>query len=123
MDSGIPAEATLTTGATFQISNTKLYMHAVTLSINDNIKFLEHLKLGFTRTVSWNKYRSKITTQPKNDNSDCMIAPTFRNVNRLFVLSFKDDSSRRLFDAYYMPLVEIKGFNVLIDNKIFLINL
>ena len=50
-----PAEAALTIGTTFQISNSKLYVPAVTLSTNNNIKFFEHLKQGFTRTVSWNK--------------------------------------------------------------------
>ena len=53
------------TGATFQINNTKLYAPVVTLSINDNIKFLENIKQGFKRTISWNKYSSEITTQPK----------------------------------------------------------
>ena len=28
-----------------------------------------------------------------------------------------DDSTRNLFNQHYMPLVEIKGFNALIDNK------
>ena len=51
-----------------------------------------------------------------------MIDPTFRNINRLFVFSFKngdDDSTRYSLDKYYMPLVKIKDFNVLIDNKPF----
>ena len=92
------------------------------MSINDNIKFLENIKQGFKRTIYWNKYRSEITTQPKNNNLDYLIDPTFRNINRLFVLSFKngnDDPSRDVFDKYYMPLVEIKDFNALIDNKPF----
>ena len=33
-----------TTGATFQINNTKRYVSVVTLSANDNIKFLETIK-------------------------------------------------------------------------------
>ena len=37
------------------------------LSINDNIKFLENKEQGFERTIYWNKYRSEITTQPKNN--------------------------------------------------------
>ena len=40
----------------------------------------------------------------------------------LFVLSFKndnDDPKRKSFDKYYMPLVEMKDFNALIDNKSF----
>ena len=53
------------TSTTFQIYNTELYVPVVTLSINDNIKFLENIKQGFKRTISWNKYRSEITTQPK----------------------------------------------------------
>ena len=55
---------TLTTGATFQINNAKLYVPVVTLSINDNIKFLENVMEGFKITIPWNKYRFEITTQP-----------------------------------------------------------
>ena len=32
-----------TTGTAFQINNAKLYVPVVTLSINDNIKFLENI--------------------------------------------------------------------------------
>ena len=102
------------------ITSTKLYVPVVTLSINDNIKFLENIKQGFKRTISCNKYRSEITTQPKKDNLDYLIDPTFRNISRLFVLSFKNgynEPTRNSFDRYYIPLVEIKYFNVLIDNK------
>ena len=61
----------------------------VTLSINNNIKFLENIKQGFKRTISWSKYRSDIAVQPKTNNLDYMIDSAFRNINRLFVLSFK----------------------------------
>ena len=54
--------ATQTAEATFQINNAKLYVPVVTLSMNDNIKFLENMKQGFKKTISWNKYRSEITT-------------------------------------------------------------
>ena len=37
-------EARQTTGVTFQINNAKVYATVVTLSINDNIKFLENIK-------------------------------------------------------------------------------
>ena len=56
-----------TTGATFQINNAKLYVPVVTLSINDNIRFLENIKQGYKRTIFWNKYRSKITIQTQNN--------------------------------------------------------
>ena len=85
---GVNPEDAKQTGATLQINSTKLYFSVVTLSINENIKFLENIKEEFKRRISCNKYRSQITTQPQNNNSDCMIDPTFRNINRLFVLSF-----------------------------------
>ena len=81
----------------------------VLLSINGNIKFLENMNQGFKRTISWNKYRSEITTQLKNNNLDYLIDPTFRNINRLLVLSFrkgKNDPTTNYFVKYYMPLVE-----------------
>ena len=106
-----PANEALTTWATFQINNAKLHLPAVTLSINDNINFLENIKQGFKITISWNKYKSEITTQTKNNNLDYPIYRTFRNINRFFVFSFKNDNdnpARDSFDEYYMPLVEIK---------------
>ena len=54
-----------TTGATFQINKVKLYIPVATLTINDNITFLENIKQGFKRRISWNKYRSEITIQTK----------------------------------------------------------
>ena len=92
-----PLDVTQITGATFQINNAKLYVPIVTLSINDNTKFLENLKQGLKRTFSWNKYRSEIRTQTKNNNSDYLIDLTFRSIDRLFVLPFKncnDDPTR-----------------------------
>ena len=109
-------------GVSFIITSTKLSVTVVTFSINVNIKFLENIKRGFKRTISWNKYRSEITKQPKNNNLDYLINPTFRNMNRLFVLSFKygnNEPTRYFFDKYYMPLAEIKELFALINNKSF----
>ena len=108
-----------TNSATFQINNTKVYVPVVTLSINDNIKVLENIKQGFQTTIFWNKYRSEITTRLKNNNLDYLIDPAFRKINRLFVLSVKNVNMRDSFHKYYMPLVEIKDFNALIDKKTF----
>ena len=41
--------------ATFEINNAKLYVPVVTLSANNNINFLENIKQGFKRTISWSK--------------------------------------------------------------------
>ena len=99
-----------------------MYVTVVTLTINDNINFLENKKQGFERTNFRNKYRSEITAYLKKNNLDYLIDLTFRNINRLFALSFRngDDSpTRNYFDDYYVPLVDIKDFNALIDNKPF----
>ena len=108
--------------ATFQITDTKLYVPVLTLSKENDIKLLEKLKLGFKRTITWNKYRLQMTVQPQNNNLNYLINPTFMNVNRLFVLSFprnNDTDSRCSHSNYYVPKVEIKDFDVLIDGKSF----
>ena len=63
-----------------------------------------------------------MTIQPQNNNLNYLIDPTFTNVNRLFVLSFSRNNNtdnRDSFSDYYVPNVEIKDFNVLIDGKCF----
>ena len=108
--------------ATFKITQTKLFVPVVTLSKENDIKLLEQLKSGFKRTIKWNKDRSHMTIQPQNNNLNYFIDPTFMNVNRLFVLSFPrniNTDSRYSFSNYYVPKVQIKDFNVLIDGKSF----
>ena len=75
------------TGLEFKITDTKLYVPVVSLSKENDIKLLEQLKSGFKRTIKWNKYRSQMTIQPQNSNSNYLIDPTFTNFNILFVLS------------------------------------
>ena len=41
----------------FEITDTKLYVPAVTLSKENDAKPLEQLKTGFKKTIKWNKYR------------------------------------------------------------------
>ena len=107
------------TNATFEIKDTKLYVPVVTLSAEYDKKLLEQLRTGFKRTIKWNRYRSEMTNQTKNNNLNYLIDPTFTKVNRLFVLSFKNENDRTSFSNYYVPNVQIKYFNVLIDGKRF----
>ena len=60
-----------------------------------------------------------MSNQTKNNNLNYLIDPTFTNVNRLFVLSFENENDRTSFSKYYLPKVEIKDINVLIDGKPF----
>ena len=105
--------------AAFKIKDCKLYVPIVTLSAENDNNLLEQLKAGFKRTIKWNKYRSEMSNQTKNNNLNYLIDPTFTNVNRLFVLTFENEDYRTSFSKYYVPKVEIKNFNVLIDGKPF----
>ena len=70
--------------ATFEITDTKLYVPVVTLSA-------------------------------KNLNLNHLVEPSFQGVNRVFVLAFEDDTQRASAKGYYLPNVEIKDYNVMIN--------
>ena len=89
----------------------------VTLSAENDNKLLEQLKSGSKR--KWNKHMSQMSNQNKNKNLNYLIDPTFGNVNRLFVLSFEKEDDRTSYYKYYVPSVEIKDYNVLIDGNAF----
>ena len=60
-----------------------------------------------------------MTNQTKTNHLNHLIGPTFTKVYRLFVLSFENEEGRTYFSKHYVPKVEIKDFNVLIDGKSF----
>ena len=108
-----------TTGATLAISDCKLYVPAVTLSKDGEIKLLTNLKSGFKREIIWNKYRSQMTTEAVNNNLNILIDPTFTNVTRLFVLAYQNADDRQSFSQFYLPNVMVKDYNVIIDKLAF----
>ena len=61
-----------------------------------------------------------MTNQTKNNNLNYSIDSTSTKVNRLFVLSFENKNDRTSFSKNFVPDVQIKDFNVLINEKIFL---
>ena len=103
----------------FTITDTKLYVPVVTLSTQDNAKLLQQLKSGFKRTINWNKYQSDPKTYAQNRYLNHLVNPCFQGVNRLFVLSFENENDRTSHSTYYLPKVEIKDYNVMIDGKNF----
>ena len=103
------------TGATFAINDCKLYVPAVTLSKDDEIKLLTNLKSVFKREIIWNKCRSQMTTEAINNNLNILIDPTFTNVNRLFVLAYQNADDRQSFSQFYLRNVMVKDYNVIID--------
>ena len=104
-------------GATFAITETKLYVPVVTLSTQDNAKLLQQLKSGFKRIINWNKYLSKPELLGQKPNLNHLVEPSFQVVNRLFILAFENDAQRTSNKRHYFPNVEIKDYNVMIDGK------
>ena len=104
---------------TFAITDTKLYVPVVTLSTQENTKLLQQLKSGFKRVINWNKYLSKPESFRRNANLNYLVEPSFQVINRLFVLAFEGDTQRISHSGYYLPNVEIKDYNIMINGENF----
>ena len=94
-----------------------MYVPVVTLSTENDKTLLEQLRTGFKRTIKWNKYRSEMTNETKNNNLNYLI--DFTKVNRLFALSLENEDDRTSFSEYYLPNIQINDFNLLMDGKSF----
>ena len=106
-----------TSAGTFEITDTKLYVPVVTLSTQDNSKLLLQLKSGFKRVISWNKYLSKPELLRQNPNLNHLVEPSFQGVNTIFVLAFENDTQRTSHSGYYLPNVEMKDYNIMINGE------
>ena len=95
------------------ITETKLYVPAVTSSTKDNEKLLQQLKSGFKKTISWNKYESSIKIFAQNRYLNYLINPNLKGVNRLFVLPFENENGLTSHSTYCFPKVEIKEITML----------
>ena len=101
----------------FAINNTKLYVPVVTLSTQESTKLLHQLKSGFKRVINWNKYLSKPESFRRNSNLNYLFEPSFQGINRLFVLAFEGDTQRTSHSGNYLPNVEIKDYNIMINGE------
>ena len=111
---------TNSTGAgRFAITDTRRYASVVTLSTQKNTKLLQQLKSDFKRVINWDKYSSKPELLAQNPNLNHLVEPSFEGVNRFFVLAFENDIQRTSHSGYYLPTLEIKDYNVLINGENF----
>ena len=46
-----------------------------------------------------------------------LVDLSFQGVNRFFVLSFENEDDRTSHSTYYLPKVEIKDYNFMMDGK------
>ena len=101
----------------FAITDTKFYVSVVTLSAQNNEKLLHRLKTAFKKTINWNKYQSEPTLQTLKRYLNHLIDPSFQRVKIFFVSSFENDAYLRIYKQYFLPTVEIKDNNVMIDKS------
>ena len=110
--------------STFTITDAKLYVPVVTLSIEDNTKLTKLLSKGFKRSVYWNKYKvipNKIYNQ--NNYIRELLDSSYQGVKRLFILAYDNtgdnpvtaNSHRR----YFLPRIKIENYNIEIDGRNF----
>ena len=55
----------------------------------------------------------------QNPNLNHLIEPSFQGINKLFALAFENDTQRAGSKGYYLPNVEIKNYNVMINGENF----
>ena len=86
----------------FMITNTKLYVPVVTLSIKDSTNLTKQLNEGFKITIYWNQCVSKPfpeTPHKKTGINRFALDAAFQGVNRLFVLAFEDTRADEAADV------------------------
>ena len=59
----------------------------------------------------------KIRVISTKSNLNYLVEPSFQGVDRLFVLAFENDDDRTSSDEYYLPTVEIKDYNIMINGE------
>ena len=57
--------------------------------------------------------------EKQNRYLDYLFDPSFQRVNKPFALSFENKDDRVVHIRYFLPKVEIKDYNVMIDGKNF----
>ena len=114
---------TAATTATFRITDAKLHVLIVTLSIEDNSKLTKLLNEGFKRPVYWNEYKvtpnKVVEIAGVNDVRYIreLLDSSCQGVKRLFVLAYNntagnDQLSVDSYKKYFLPRVIIDNYNI-----------
>ena len=103
------------TAATLYVA-AKLYVPIFTLSVEDNTKLSNLLNDGFERSVYWNKDN---VLSERNYNVNAVIRESIdsrcQGINRLFVFAYEQNAAVNSHRKYFLPRVEIKKYNMEID--------
>ena len=115
---------------TFEITDAKLYVPIVTLSIQGNAKLSKLLDEGFKRSICWNKYKVIDNTVVEIADADVdkyireLLDSSYQEVKRLFLLAYDNTGGNNQFlidssKKYFLPRVKIKNYNIEIDGRNF----
>ena len=111
--------------AVFIINDTTMYVPVVTLSKEDNKDFNEQQNKGFQRSIYWNEYKTKEQDENADANNHKYINldPSFQGVNRVFVMAYRradnNQPTKNEQRKYYLPRIDLKEYNVIIDGRNF----
>ena len=117
----------------FKITDARLYVPIVTLSIEDNSKLSKLLNEGFKRPIYWNEYKvtpNKIVEIAAINEEKYireLLDSSCQGVKRLFVLAYDNTAGNNQvsidsFKKYFLPRVKIENYNIKIDGRNFMIS-
>ena len=95
------------------------------MSKEDNKDFIEQQNKVFQRSIYWNGYKTKEQTENAVANAVNYINldPSFQGVNRLFFMTYSradnNQATRNGQQKYYLPRLDLKKYNVTIDERNF----
>ena len=123
---------TTATTATFKITDARLYVPIITLSIEDNSKLTKLLNEGFKRPIYWNEYKvipnKTVELAAANDVKYIrkLLDSSWQGVKRLFVLVYNNTASNDQvsvdsYKKYFLVFLKIKidTYNIEIDGRNF----
>ena len=121
---------TAVTTATFAITDAKLYVPIVTLSMEDNSKLTKLLNGGFKRPIDWNEYKvtpnKVVEIAAVNDIKYIreLLDLGCQGVKRLFVLAYNNTAGNNQvsvdsYKRYFLSRVKIVNYNIEIDGRNF----
>ena len=94
------------------------------MSKEDNKDFIEQQNKGFQLSIYWNEYKTKEMSENGDDNAVKYISldPSFQGVNRLFLMAYSREANQPTKNGqqkYYLPRIDLKIYNVIIDGRNF----
>ena len=121
---------TAATTATFEITDAKLYVPMVTLSVEDNSKLSKLLSERFKRSIYWNEYKVTpnkiIEIAAANDIKYIreLLDSSCQGVNRLFLLDYDNTAGNNhvsvdSYKKYFLSRIKINNYNIEIDGRNF----